>query len=157
MQVFNLVILKLQFSIFADTFSNQMSPILINFDINKLYLCNLQIKTSCCKKPNFLKTEPNKHLKINNETMFLTKAIQSQIYKYFELNVFYRLHFRCLLDVTKPSQHAHAGPLMVNVGNAGSCGQAKTVRARYRSGAVFKWAIVNSRRVQEPCGSDTVW
>ena len=77
-----------------------MSPILINVDINKLYQFNLQIKTSCCKKTNFLKTEPNKNLKINNETTFLTKALQNQIYKYFELIVFYRLQCQCLLDAT---------------------------------------------------------
>ena len=78
-----------------------MSPILINVDINKLYQFNLQIKTICCKKPNFLNTEPYKNLKINNETSFLTKALQSQIYEYFELIVFYRLQRRCLLDATK--------------------------------------------------------
>ena len=78
-----------------------MSPILINVDVIKLYLFNLQIKTSCCKKPSFLKTEPNKNLKINNETTFLTKALQNQICKFFELIVFYRLHCRCLLDATK--------------------------------------------------------
>ena len=78
-----------------------MSRSLINVDINKLYLFNLQIKTSCCKKPKFLKTEPNKNLKINNETTFLTKALQNQIYKYFELIIFYQLQCRCLLDATK--------------------------------------------------------
>ena len=52
-----------------------MSRSLINVDINKQYCFDQQIKASCCKKPNFFKTEPNKNLKINNETTFLTKAL----------------------------------------------------------------------------------
>ena len=82
--------LKHQFSIVADTFSNQMSKLLTNVDSAKLYFLNLQNKTSCCKNKNFLKTEQNKNNTINNETTFLNKALQIQVY--FKLIVFYSLH-----------------------------------------------------------------
>ena len=76
----NLAIAKLQFSIIADTFSDQMSKILTNYGMGKIYFLNLQNKTSCCKNNNFLKTEQNKNNTINNETTFLNKALQSQVY-----------------------------------------------------------------------------
>ena len=87
----NLAIPKHQFSIIADTFSNQMSKILTNVDSAKLYFLNLQNKTSCCKNNNFLKTEQNKNNKINNKTTISIKALQIQVY--FKLIVFY-----CIVD-----------------------------------------------------------
>ena len=76
-----------------------MSTILINVDSAKQYFPNLQNKTSCCKTPYFHKTKSNKNIKINNETMCITNALQCQIY--FKFIGFYSLHFYALLLATK--------------------------------------------------------
>ena len=58
-----------------------MSASLINYGIMKLYIPNLQNKTSCYKKiKTFLKLNRINKLEMNNETTCLTNALESQIY-----------------------------------------------------------------------------
>ena len=71
----------------------------------------------------------------------------------------------CFSFDLKPSQHARAGPLRVKCGQCGLVRASQNrkgpvqVRCSFHEGKVqfSSGLIVNSRRVQEPCGSGTVW
>ena len=73
-----------------------MSASLINYGIMKLYIPNLQNKTSCYKKSKtFLKLNRINKLEMNNETTCLTNALESQIYFMFIVILSIALSMRC--------------------------------------------------------------